>query len=899
MNASTLPKFSNIFQKFADTAQRHAQDTAIVSPEKGGAYINTTYACLETQVYQLGNFLKTQGITPGDRVAILLENGLDYPVAFLSLMYLNATAIPLDVQYDGPQIAHILKHAQATALITTQAFNAKLDTNIKHTIILNDDTIQQNLKDSPKDNHFDPATLNDLAVLFYTSGTTHTPKGVMLTHHNLLSNVTSIQQLHLINSDDRILAFLPLFHAFAFTVTLLTPLLSGATVVYAPGMASKELLSCLRQTHITIFVGIPQVYGLFHHTIQEKLKALPLTTRIILNPLKKFNHTLRRLTGINLNKYLFKSIHTTFGSQLRFMVSGGARLNPEINTHFTQWGFTLLEGYGLTETSPVATFNTPQHQTIGSVGLAVPGVLVRIHEPNAEGIGEVVLRGPNIMKGYYQLPKETNDTLKEGWFHTGDLGYLDTKGFLFLTGRQKEEIVLSTGKNIHPDEVEEHYLQSPFIKEICVLPDRSQNALTGLEQDALVAVVVADLDHFKANNIATYRDKIKWELDTLSNQIPTHQRIRGFAISQEALPRTRLGKLQRYKIQEIYTLLHASTQFPSIKPTPMPSTSPAENSSPSVVQLLEFLSTRLKRPVQCSDHLELDLGLDSLGKIEMLLDLQENLGLTFDDDQTMSFYMCNTVDDIIKTFQDIQPESPTTLNQDTVIDWKEILNTPLEKTIHHRIALTLNNIERLFSLMIVLLLKIIFIPLFWIRTQGKAQLPAQGPYILCPNHTSYFDGLFILSALPISIVLQTYFVGTSIFFESAILKPFIRIARLIPIELSYNLLEALKACAYVLKNKKIVCYFPEGQRSADGALGPFKKGIGILVQELNVPVIPVYIKGAYHTWGRSQKYPKLAPIKITFGKPFSSQELQDVTNTSQDTYETIASTLRTKLQDLI
>ena len=288
-------------------------------------------------------------------------------------------------------------------------------------------------------------------------------------------------------------------------------------------------------------MGVPQLYHLLHKAIFEKIP-----NPLILLPVLKAGNLARKALRLNLNKILLKKLHQKFGSSLRFFASGGARLDPKVGRGLTLLGFTILEGYGLTETSPVVTFNPLKRVRIGSVGPPIPEVKIKINNPNRANIGEILIQGPNVMKGYYKKPKETLEVLKEGWFYSGDLGFIDKKGYLHLTGRSKEIIVLSSGKNIYPEEIENHYLKSPYIKEMCVLETTS----AGLS--SLYAVVFPNVDYFRKTREINIQGKIRWILENLSKELPSYKRIMGFAIAKEELPKTRLGKLKRYEIKAGY-----------------------------------------------------------------------------------------------------------------------------------------------------------------------------------------------------------------------------------------------------------------------------------------------------------------------------------------------------------
>ncbi len=888
---------NHLFDAFSKTAATYGSQPAITFKDHD-SYQNLTYNDLYQKVIQLGNFLKTIGIGPQDRVALTLGNQPEYVISFFAIMYVEAIAVPLDSQFSATIIRNIIAHCGAKLLMTTQAMRTKIkaDINNLQIVMIDSEIFKTQLKNADFNSTFKLSFSRDsLAMIFYTSGTTELPKGVMLSHTNLLTNVQSIQKLQIVHPGDGVISILPLHHAYPFTVTLLTPLLSGARIVYSPSLNSADLLACLSQEKIAIFVGVPQIFSQIHRSIDIKIKKLPLIKRILVNVLKELFYFLRKNFHVNLSKRLFKEIHKTFGQDLRFMVSGGARLDPAVALDFLKWGFTILEGYGLTETSPVVSFNPPGKPKIGSVGKPVANVEIKIIDPDQSGIGEVSIRGPNVMVGYYDLPEQTNAVLKDHWFYTGDLGFIDGQGYLYLVGRKKDIIVLSNGKKINPEKVEKHYTHNLYVKEIAVLATQAHGPFKGIEQ--LGAIVVINEDQFRSAHEINIHEKLKWEFENLSIQLPTYERITGFVISKENLPRTRLGKIMRYRLPELYN--HLSEAYTPPLP-PSSATLDADKTDSTLFAVHQFEEIIGKR-VNLNDHLELDLGLDSLGRIELLLNLQERLNLKVSDEENMEFFMCQTVSELANQLKKFIPENAREAKDKNAPHWPMILKElPSEGTLH-KIKTTFNWWEILINLIFITFFKLFFKIFFFLRTEGRNHLPQKRPYILCPNHSTYLDGLIIFSSLPYSIVLNTYFVGYNAVLEKAPIRSFVKIGRLIPIEVSFNLVEAFKACSFVLRHSKILCYFPEGQRSIDGELIEFKKGIGILVKELAVPVVPVYIEGAFRAWSRGQRFPKLACIKVKFGPIVTPQDLGS-TDTSLvegfDIYQHIAKNLQRQVLNL-
>jgi len=885
----------HIFQAFRDVSRKHPDKPALVFLKAPMRETTISYQNLLNDAVRLGEYLKSQGVSPQDKVILLMDSCPAFVQAFLAVMYVQAVAVPLDIQFSADEVRAVMEHCQARVVLFSERVRKSFQEFQSPIPIYTVDTkpFQEQWSGQAVRDVFQPeSACGDVAMLFYTSGTTAGPKAVMLTHANLLSNVDSIYALNIVQSQDVFLSILPLHHTYAFTSTLLIPMLCGARVVYPASLNSLELAKAMKNARVTILIGVPQVFALLERAVRQRLAGLPWGMKAVLRTLSPLAAGLRRLTGVNMSRVLFRKVHSAFGGRIRYCVSGGAKLDIQTARTFTRWGFTVLEGYGLTETSPIAALTPPQRVKSGSVGKALPGEEIKIARPDATGTGEIMIKGPNVMKGYYRAEAETSAVLQDGWFSSGDLGRLDGDGYLTIVGRIKEMIVLSNGKNIYPEDVEKEYGRIAFIKEMAVLSSKEGAFMSGT--DHLVAIVVVDEEQFRLQQVSGIRDKIKWEMDNISAQLPSYKRVQSFVISKDALPRTRLGKIKRYQLEPIYSRLSCSESRPDPE-RPLPEFQKGQFESMTQFAMT-FIQQTLQREVHEKDHLELDLGLDSLGRIELLLNIQERLNLELDDDQSMDFFMCNTIQDLMDQLKRVIPNNIGPIKEDATIQWGRILTeVPQEKTVNC-IKLSFGFFSLFFNIVVITILKFMFKILFLLRTEGTEHLPRKGPYLICPNHTSYLDGLFVLCSLPYAVVLQTYFVGYRNFFDNGYLRPFIKVARLIPLEVNYNLIEALKACAYVLRHDKIVCYFPEGQRSIDGEMNKFKKGVGILLKELNITVVPVYLEGAFKTWPRTRHYPHLAAVKTCFSAPVS---LADLVNEGEggggDVYDGIAENLRARV----
>jgi long-chain acyl-CoA synthetase len=654
-------------------------------------------------------------------------------------------------------------------------------------------------------------------------------------------------------------------------VTLLVPLFLGAKVTYGTSLRPDDLTQIIKETKVTILVGVPQLFALIHKAIFEKIKKIPFFLRSFVLP------------------FIKSKVQNNFGKSLRLLVSGGARLEPKVAGGLSRLGFKIIEGYGLTETSPVVTINPPQKIKFGSVGKPIPDVEIKISSSDASGIGEVLIKGPNVMQGYFKQPDLSKEIIKEGWFYSGDLGYIDKEGYLFLVGRKKDVIVLSSGKNIYPEELEEYYSSSPYIKEICILSKTEEKF--GRIQDYLYAIIVPDLEYFHLKNEKNIRAKIRWELENLAKNLPNYKHIMGFTITKEELPRTRLKKIKRYLVSQIYFK-------EEVLPRELPETIFSEEDRKTIdthiaQKIISYLSKELKKPIYLDSHLEIDLGIDSLSRVELGLGLEALLSISIPDN-----FMDNisTVKEAIMNIQNIinktTPEIYEAKKEPKT--WSQILKAPPPDIILKKIRIESRLLDKIIGFIFKSIFLFIFKIFWFLRIKGRGSIPSSGPYILCPNHASYLDGFFIFCSLPMRSAINTFFIGYAAIFEHPFVSWAIKTARLIPLDPNTHLTEAMQATAYILRHKKIICIFPEGGRSISEEIEEFKKGIGILAKELNIPVIPIYIKGSHYSWPRGKKFPCAYPVKIIFGQPFDFKILtnQGLRQGAKDEYEAIALGLR-------
>jgi long-chain acyl-CoA synthetase len=673
----------------------------------------------------------------------------------------------------------------------------------------------------------------------------------MLSQSNLASNLESIIKLNLFDHQDNFLCILPLHHTYAAMACMLLPLGLGASLTILNSLKGPEILACIQETSVSVLVGVPQLFAGLRRAIFDEIQKKPAPVRMLVKLLLAFSRLVRRSTGINPGRKLFKAVHAKFGPQFKLGASGGARLEPDVHRDMTDIGFWIIEGYGLTETSPLCTFNLKKP---GSIGIPIPDVEVKITAPDVTGQGELVVRGPNVMLGYYKKPEETAAVIKDGWFYTGDLGYRDREGYFFITGRSKEMIVLSTGKKIFPEELEKVFKQIPAIKEICLIQGER-----GLE-----AVVVPDFEYLRRMNLSSSRETIAAEIEDLSRDLPPYQHIRGLKIFKDPLPATRLGKIRRSLVKELYhTGGEPAKQI-------VQEIDDALLKDPVAQKLLVCLEPfSAKRKIVSDDNLELDLGLDSLGRVELIVGIEETFGISLPDSFGSEVF---TVKDIVLKLKELLA-GPVKAGERVQRSWTDILSQEPSTDLREAFPFERGFLRNAALYVFKQALNIAFRIYGRLTVRGVENLPSQGPYIIAPNHLSLADAPAVIARIPWKVVSQTFFLGATQYFTGTVSSRIAKLIHVIPVDMDARLHSAMQMSAHVLRRGNILCVFPEGSRSRDGIIKEFKKGVGIIAKELNIPLVPVAITGTYEMLATGKRLPRPSKIHVSFGKPIRPEDL--------------------------
>jgi long-chain acyl-CoA synthetase len=848
----------NVWQVFESVATRCAARIA-VEVQRPAALETWTYRELHEAATAHAAWLAGAGVTTGDRSAILADNDARWCAAYLGTLRLGAVVVPLDTNYSVTQIATILRDAGPRVLFVNQRLAATARAavaGLEVTVKLLDDVPAEASPLAPVHEASPGAT----AVILYTSGTTADPKGVVLTHANLLAERDAAFAVVNVSEHDSVLGVLPLFHALAQLANLLLPFAVGARVVFLETLTSAELVRALGERRITIFACVPQFFYLIHQRILGEVGRGGWPARKAFHVLLAVSFRLRRL-GVNVGPRIFGRVHGLLGRQMRLFVTGGSKFDPAIGRDFYALGFTILQAYGLTETSGAATITSPDEAHLDTVGRALPGQEIRtLRADNAERDGEIAVRGPIVMQGYYNRADATNAVMQEGWFLTGDLGRIDEQGRLTITGRKKEVIILASGKNVYPEEIEAQYRQSQFVQEICVMGLTHEDEPT---TERLFAVIVPDMDLLRQRRIANAGDLIRFEVEGQSIHLPPHKRVLGYDVWFEPLPRTTTGKLKRHEIERRVKQKHRETA----RPRQVLSAGSHWGDDAHAVEAAAIIGRRAKGVAVAPDsNLELDLALDSMERVELIAELEQHFGVRVDEEGAPGIL---TVTHLIDA---VRPGRQTVREPAVETSWAVLLRDLPPET--DPVLGPLLRQRILMPLLFFVTLRVLRLLLPRLEHDGRQHLPASGPYIISPNHQSYLDPLFVCSALPFNVLRQLFFVGATEYFETPFTAWLARQLNLVPVDPDSNLVPAMKAGAFGLTHGRILVLFPEGERSIDGMVKRFKKGAPILSRYLNVPVIPVAIHGVFELWPRNRPldWRRFLPwsrhvVRVRFGTP--------------------------------
>ena len=810
-----------------------------------GRWERLSYRELLIRVEAVARLWQERGMVPGQRVLLCAANSPEWVVAYLAASTLGLSVVPLDPQTRPGELWGLAQFANAQVLLTVEAiWRGAADT--RPAGIEGFDIMRGGLLFGLADDNLPVPTgpwqapqldAGMTASILFTTGTAVAPRGALLSHRSLLADLLALAEVQRLYETDQMLSLLPLHHGLEFTGGLLMSLWAGATTTYLETLNSREILTTIRATGTTALLAVPRL-----------LKILA-------------DRILRLEGGTGTPPASLRA--------LRLIVSGGAPLDPELFDLYQQrLGITPHEGYGLTEAGPIVSVNPPGKARRGSVGQVLPGVEVRIGDPDAAGIGEILVRGPNLMAGYLDQPELSAEVLREGWLYTGDLGYLDAEGYLFVSGRSKDLIVTGAGKNVYPEEVEALYRELPHVAELGVVGVRSARTLS----EEVHGVVVLERASAEAGEEA-----LKQRAYQISSTLPTYQRIQRLHLWRRPLPRREDGELDR---QALAAQLQGERHLVSERIDVVPW-------ERQVYQLLSRLTGLTTGEVMAHSEIPVDTLLDSLMAVELVALLEQWAGKPLEG--VVRHH--RTLREMLELLQ-------------PALEGQEWAGAPEE----HYWSSVVGAAGTGGGPQAGLLQGI-----FWrsggpllgsylsLECEGQEHLPQDRPYLIAANHLSHLDAPCLLLALKGQAAGLSLAVPRGYAQQPGLKNRLVHaLLNAVPVDRREGFPASLIRLRQALGPRRPLLIFPEGSRSAGGKLQPFKPGVGLLALELGVPVVPAHIRGTYEALPKGNTRPQRQPVHLRFGAalevaPYAARRPQ---LNSYEVYREIAEALHRRIEAL-
>lgn len=809
----------------ADAADRF-QDRPAMTLRSGLRDQVWSYARLWQATQAAAHQLQQRGVAPGDRVLLFAPDCPQYVACLLGVMLRGAIAVPIDLGATREFIDKVLADTDAAALIG-------------HAKTLPDALPSVSFADLLAD----PAALyagprpqaSDVAEIIYTSGTTGSPKGVMLSHANVVASAVSATTAVPPTPDWRLLSLLPLSHMFEQTVGLFGPLMHGALIHYGVSRQTAAIGKALRRYRINVMVVVPQ---LMSHMLQGIERNVRRTGH---DAAWERGQRIAPHLPMAARRLLFREVHARLGGALGTFLCGGAYLAPEVQLAWERLGVAVIQGYGATECAPLIASNGYSHRIPGSVGLPAPGVEIRIADD-----GEAQVRGPNVFSGYWRNDSASRSALIDGgWYCTGDLAEFDAAGNLFIKGRKKDRVVLPSGMNVFLEDIEQELNRQPGVHAGVVVDVRKPNGDVGFTAVLLMA----------PDSAGAAEEAVR-----LANaQLAPHQRINGLALwDRSDFPRTAIGKLKRHAVAA-WLAEQGGTE--SAPPAPSQAATPLQ-------QVLAELCGVEASTITSQSDLTLDLGLSSLARVELALLLEENFNVAIEDADLAQVEKVGQLEALIARGGSAQAgvEIPV---------WPLDGGAALARRVLQ--AGVLFPVHRLFARPF--------------RIEGMEHLRTlDRPALFIANHSSHIDTVSIIRALPSDVrhalavaAAQDYFfryplIGAA---TSLLMNTF-------PFSREGAIRTSLEYCGYLADRGYSVLIYPEGTRSTSGELLPFKQGIGLLATQMQVPVVPIAVFGGRDVMPKGRSIPRPAPVTVRFGKPLSFSERDDPAETARRLQQAVA-----------
>ena len=834
-----LRRHDDLVSFIEEIADRHDAAPALMRTHEDGL-TTVKFRDLRDRAKATAVRLMKHGIQAGDRVLISGANHPDWVVAWFGVQYAGAVTVPVEPGLTELQAANIAAAARIKAAILDSEAEAAFGGVIAGEVL--------NLHEVSAPGPFDGLKLelpdeDDVASILYTSGTTGVPKGVMLSHANFLAMIASLGKLFPLNEEDRLLSVLPLHHTFEFSCGLLLPLSRGARIIYLDEVTGERLTHGLKLGKVTCMAGVPALWQLLERRIRGQVKERGKVAQLGFDMGLEMNRIVGKSTGLDIGRLFFGQVHERLGGNIRLLISGGSALPKSTQTLFSGLGLHLAEGYGLTESAPVLTVAKGfPGAKIGHVGKPVPGVTVKIVDPNPEGVGEVYAKGPNVMKGYFENESATKAVLDDdGWLSTGDLGRLDHKGRLTIVGRAKDVVVTSSGENIYLDDVESALGELKYIKEY---------SLVGIEDprggERLGMLVVPDSEQ-ELDRVSLH-GRAKVVVKEAVAKLPVGGRPSVIQYVDADLPRTSTRKIKRKEVQQVLERIVKASESPS---------SGAERAAGPVRRAVAQVADVELSKVQDNTRLAADLGFDSLMWVELGSALEASTNARPDPE---SLAACETVADLEAL---AALPAPAVIPED---DYRDDVKIPAPLVQPLR-SLLRNTQRGLYG------------QLLDTQVTGRAFIPSNRQTIIVSNHCSHLDmGLVKFALGPygaklVGLAAKDYFFEGNAWWVAY----FEQLTNLKPIDRKSGFRASFEQAKTVVQDGHLVLIFPEGTRRTDGVLGEFKPLVGKLALETGVDVLPLYLDGTFDVLPKGAVVPRGRDVTVRIGAPIPAEKMAEYT----------------------
>jgi long-chain acyl-CoA synthetase len=832
-----LREYDHLLDMLDEIAERYEHIPALLQIHDDG-FTRISFKQLRDRAHSVALRLLDEGVQSGDGIYLSGQNHPNWSICYFGILLTGAIAIPMDVALTPVQAITIETSAQGKLAIFDKeallTFGSEMDVQALQMEDITDE-ISNAVNKLPKAN----ITGKSLASILYTSGTTGTPKGVMLTHHNFTTMLSALGKIFPLSSKDRVLSVLPLHHTFEFSCGLLMPLSLGTGIIYLNEVTGEQLSIGLKEGQVSAMVGVPALWQLLERRIKGQIKDQGALFENIMDAAFELNRRLGRNLKIDVGRMLFAPVHSKLGGNIQFLISGGAALPPDTHKFFSGLGLHLSEGYGLTEAAPVLTVATGgPGKKAGTVGKAIPGVELKILNPDDNGVGEVLAKGSNVMQGYFNNTSATDQSLdKEGWLHTGDMGRLDRNNKLYLVGRAKEIVVTSTGENIYLDDVEATLGTIRHIKEYVLVGIMDSR---GGERLGMLAVLDDENKSLDKNDlrIEAY-EAIKKKVDAL----PIFQRPSVSHIVEADLPRTRTRKIQRKKSATILE------KIISAAPTKHEA---KKGISSAVAKAVSGVTGVDLKNITPSTNLRDELGFDSLMAVELSSALSALPKSQSPDPDALG--KCETVSDIIKLVgeksivREEKEQKQRKIPEPLAIPMKSALGYA-QRTLYGKGLDT--------------------------KVIGRNNIPQNRQLIVVSNHCSHLDMGLVKYALGpyghklVALAAKDYF------FEGNpwVVAYFEQLTNLKPIDRKRGYSSSLREAKDIVEKGHVVLLFPEGTRRQDGVLSEFKPLVGQLALETGVDILPMFLEGTFEAMPKGAVIPKKRDLTVRIGAPIQIRQI--------------------------